>query len=153
MAITPNTTFTTGAVLTAAQMNRLPWGVMAQIVRVSGDITIGTSGTDITGMSVTFTAVAGRLYRASWGASARKETAAGYTQISFTDSANALYGYSIGYTVSGNYVNLSGVSVIAGLTAGSKTFKLRGVSENNTTTFFANSNAPLQLIIEDMGAA
>jgi hypothetical protein len=148
-----NTTFTTGAVLTAAQMNNLPWGVMGTVYRTTADVVIGTTGTDITGMSITFTAVAGRLYRASWGCSARKETAAGYTQISFTDSSNALYGYSIGYTISGNFVNLSGVSIISGLTAGSKTFKLRGVSENNTATFFANANAPLQLIIEDMGAA
>ena len=148
-----NTTFTTGAVLTAAQMNNLPWGVMGKLVRTTGDVTIGTTGTDITGMSVTFTAVAGRIYRASWGVSARKETAAGYTQCSFTDSANALYSYAIGYTVSGNYVNLSGVSEISGLTSGSKTFKLRGVSENNTSTFFANSAAPATLIIEDIGAA
>jgi hypothetical protein len=148
-----NTTFTTGAVLTAAQMNNLPWGVMGTVYRTSGDFTANTSFADITGMSITFTAVAGRLYRASWGASARKETAAGYTQISLTNSSNTLYGYSIGYTVTTNFVNLSGVVIISGLSAGSNTFKLRGISENNTSTIFGNSNAPLTFIIEDMGAA
>jgi hypothetical protein len=104
-------------------------------------------------MSITFTAIAGRLYRASWSGSAQKSTAAGYTQITLADSTNALYGYSLGYTVSGNYVNLSGVSVISGLTAGSKTFKLRGITENNTAVLLAGGTAPLQFMIEDMGAA
>ena len=153
MAITPNTTFTTGAVLIAAQMNRLPWGVMGTAVRTAGDLTLTTTIQDLTGMSITFTAVAGRLYRASWAASAQKNTTAGYTQISFTDSANAFYGYSLAYTVNGNYVNLSGVSVISGLTAGSKTFKLRGITENNTATLLAQATGPLQFMIEDMGAA
>jgi hypothetical protein len=45
------------------------------------------------------------------------------------------------------------VSVISGLTAGSKTFKLRGIAENNTSTVLAGATSPLQFIIEDMGAA
>jgi hypothetical protein len=148
-----NTTFTTGAVLTAAQMNNLPWGVMGTAVRTAGDLTATTTTQDLTGMSITFTAVAGRLYRASWGGNARKETAAGWTQISFTDSANVRYGFAIANTLGGQFVNLSGVAVISGLTAGSKTFKLRGVAENNTSTIFAIATEPLQLIIEDIGAA
>lgn len=148
-----NTTFTTGAVLTSAQMNNLPWGVVGHVVRQSGDLTATTVIQDLTDMSITFTAVAGRLYRASWGANGLKNTAAGYTQISFTDSSNVLYGYSLAYTVNGNYVNLSGVSLISGLTAGSKTFKLRVVTENNTSTIIAQATGPLQFMIEDMGAA
>ena len=148
-----NTTFTTGAVLTAAQMNNLPWGVVGTAVRTAGDLTITTTNQDLTGMSITFTAVAGRLYRASWGANALKNTTAGYIQISFTDSTPTLYGFSLTYGVNGNYVNLSGVSVISGLTAGSKTFKLRGITENNTATLLAQATGPLQFIIEDIGAA
>ena len=148
-----NTTFTTGAVLTAAQMNNLPWGVAGTAVRTAGNLTINTGYSDLTSMSITFTAVAGRLYRASWGVGALKETAAGYTQLTFTDSANVVYGYSIMYTLGGGYINLSGVSLISGLTAGSKTFKLRGITENNTAVIIANSDAPAQLIIEDIGAA
>ncbi len=131
----------------------LPWGVMGTVYRNTGDFTGTTTLGDITGMSITFTAVAGRIYRASWGAGARKETAAGWSQITFADSANALYGYSIQYAIANQYLNLSGVSVITGLTAGSKTFKLRGVTENNTVSIFGNTNAPLQFIIEDIGPA
>jgi hypothetical protein len=153
MAINPNTDFTTGQVLTSAEQNRFPRGVMGTAVRTSGDLTLTTTNQDLTNMSITFTAVADRLYRASWSANALKNTTAGYTQISFTDSTPTLYGYSLAYTVNGNYVNLSGVSVISGLTAGSKTFKLRGIAENNTSTVLAGATSPLQFIIEDIGAA
>jgi hypothetical protein len=153
MAINPNTDFTAGAVFTADQANLFPRGVMGTAVRTSGDLTLTTANQDLTDMSITFTAVAGRLYRASWGANALKNTTAGYIQISFTDSTPTLYGFSLTYGVNGNYVNLSGVSVISGLTAGSKTFKLRGITENNTATLIAQATGPLQFMIEDMGAA
>ena len=153
MAINPNTDFTAGQVATADQMNRFPRGVMGTAVRTTGNLTLTTVNQDLTDMSITFTAVAGRLYRASWGANGLKNTTAGYTQITFANSANTLYGYSIAYAVSGNYFNLSGVSVISGLTAGSKTFKLRGITENNTATLIAQPTGPLQFMIEDMGAA
>jgi hypothetical protein len=148
-----NTTFTSGAVLTAAQMNNLPWGVVGTATRVAGDVTLGPAQTDITSMSITFTAVAGRIYRATWSVNALKNTTAGWTEAFFTDSANVIYGASIGYTIAGQWVNLSGVSLVSGLTAGSKTFKLRLQVENDTSLVVANSNLPCQLMIEDMGAA
>jgi hypothetical protein len=148
-----NTTFTTGAVLTAAQMNNLPWGVMGTAVRTAGNLTLGPAQVDITGMSITFTAVAGRLYRATWSVNALKNVAAGWTEIFFMDSANATYGASIGYSIANGWVNLSGVSLISGLTAGSKTFKLRMEAENNTSLIVANAGLPCQMMIEDMGAA
>ena len=153
MAINPNTDFSSGAVLTAAQQNRFPRGVMGTAARTAGNLTATTTVSDLTGMSITFTAVANRLYRASWGANAVKETTGGYTQLTFADSANTVYGYSIVYVVAGGYINLSGVSLISGLTAGSKTFKLRAIAENNTSTILASATAPLQFIIEDIGPA
>jgi hypothetical protein len=148
-----NTTFTTGAVLTAAQMNNLPWGVVAYGARTAGNVTLGPTQADITGMSVTFTAVAGRLYRANWSVNIQKQTSAGWTEAFFTDSANVVYGIAIGYSVAGNYANLSGSTYITGLTAGSKTFKLRLEVESNTAVVIAVSAAPCVMIIEDMGAA
>jgi hypothetical protein len=153
MAINPNTNFTVGQVATSDQMNRFPRGVMGKAVRTSGNLTIGPGIADITDMSITFTAVAGRIYRATWSVNALKNTAAGWTEAFFTDSANVIYGASIGYTIAAQWVNLSGVSEISGLTAGSKTFKLRLEPENNTSLVVANANLPCQLIIEDIGAA
>jgi len=58
---TPNTTFTAGQILTAAQQNNFPFGIVAETTLASNYA--NTAGTfDITGLSVTFTGVASRKY-------------------------------------------------------------------------------------------
>lgn len=148
-----NTTFTAGQVVTAAQMNNLPWGVVGYVARTTGNVTLGPAQADITSMSITFTAVAGRLYRATWSVNIQKQTSSGWTEAFCTDSSNVVQGIAIGYTVAGNYANLSGTTYITGLSAGSKTFKLRLECEANTAIVIATSGAPCVFIIEDMGAA
>jgi len=148
-----NTTFTTGAVLTAAQMNNLPWGVAGTAVRTSGNVSLGPAQADITSMSTTFTAVAGRLYRANWSVNVQKITSSGWIESFFTDSSNVVYGIAIGYTIAGSYANLSGSTIISGLTAGSKTFKLRLECQADTASVIATTGAPCVLVIEDIGAA
>jgi hypothetical protein len=64
MAISPNTDFTAGAVLTAAQQNRFPRGVMAYTASTTPDATITAEEVQITGSS--FTAVANRYYRITY---------------------------------------------------------------------------------------
>jgi len=61
MAISPNTDFSSGAVLTAAQQNRFPRGVMAVGNKTTAQNGI-TTETEIVS-SGTFTAVANRYYR------------------------------------------------------------------------------------------
>lgn len=56
-----NTTFSTGAVLTSTQMNNLPFGLVANATRTTAQTGIGVL-TDLTGLSVTFTAIANRQY-------------------------------------------------------------------------------------------
>ena len=148
-----NTTFTTGAVLTSAQMNNLPWGAMGTAVRTAGNVSLGPTQADITSMSITFTAVAGRLYRATWSVNVQKISSSGWTEAFCTDSANVVYGIAIAYTVAGSYANLSGTTIFNNLTAGSKTFKLRLECEANTATVIATSGAPCVFMIEDIGAA
>jgi hypothetical protein len=65
MAINPNTDFVSGAVLTASQQNRFPRGVMDQATS-STSYTLTLTETITTGMSVTFDAVAGRLYKLTY---------------------------------------------------------------------------------------
>ena len=65
MAINPNTTFVAGNILTAAQQNRLPFGVCASSSSTT-DYTLTTTLTIATGMSATFTAIANRLYRVTY---------------------------------------------------------------------------------------
>lgn len=64
MAINPNTDFSAGAVLTAAQQNRFPRGVMAFNSVTTTDSTITTEEVQVT--SSAFTAVANRYYRITY---------------------------------------------------------------------------------------
>jgi len=73
MAINPNVTFVAGAIYTAAQANRLPFGVCASSSSTT-DYTLTTSLVIATGMTATFTAITGRLYRITY-----YEPAAGVT--------------------------------------------------------------------------
>ena len=59
MAVTPNTTFVAGAVLTASQMNRFGRGLM---VAPSFSTTGGTFTAEAQQLTTTFTAVNGRAY-------------------------------------------------------------------------------------------
>lgn len=65
MAISPNVTFTAGAVLTATQQNQFPRGVMARATSTTA-YNMTTSDAIATGMTVTFTAEANRYYRITY---------------------------------------------------------------------------------------
>ena len=64
MPIAPNTTFVSGAILTAAQMNALPWGVVA-FAEASTNLTFSSTET-LSITASTFTAVTGRYYRVTY---------------------------------------------------------------------------------------
>lgn len=64
MAINPNTDFTTGAILTAAQQNRFPRGVMGtQTLTTAFATTAPNTTAQDSGMTLTFTEQSGRIYR------------------------------------------------------------------------------------------
>ena len=65
MAINPNTTFVAGNIYTAAQANRLPFGVCASSSSTT-NYTLTTTVTIATGMSATFLPIANRLYRITY---------------------------------------------------------------------------------------
>lgn len=66
MAINPNTDFSSGAVLTAAQQNRFPRGVMARATSQTTYVLTTLPTAQATGMSLTFTAVANRYYKITY---------------------------------------------------------------------------------------
>ena len=61
-----NTTFTTGAILTAAQMNNLPWGVISSKYDTAASISNALTTVQSFFTAPAFTPVAGRLYRATY---------------------------------------------------------------------------------------
>jgi hypothetical protein len=64
MAISPNVDFTSGQVLTAAQQNQFPRGIVAQVSETANGTALPTEQVTLT--ASTFTAVANRYYRITY---------------------------------------------------------------------------------------
>jgi hypothetical protein len=147
-----NTTFTSGQILTAAQMNNLPWGIAGSVARTTSVSALTSSVADITGVSVTFTAVSTRVYKFTFAITGQKISTDGWTAIQLTDSANTQYIEIDQFAPAGSYWNCSGACFKTGLT-GSVTVKLRGLCQSNTSNITVGATAPIILIVEDIGAA
>ena len=154
---TPNDDFTAGQVLTATECNNFPRGVMAYATS-STDYTLTTTTTIATGMTVTWTAVAGRYYRISYYEPAvETATVSGaFTSLSLrpTNAAGTLTQQGILTTVAAvkNTGSLN-VSVIYSSTAGSKTFVGCAASTSTTGTPILGRSVfnPSYLLVEDIG--
>jgi hypothetical protein len=158
MATTPNTTFVAGAILTAAQQNNFARGAMAAPATRTTDQSGITAETLITGMSVTFTAVANRLYKFTWfepyldssgNLSCRFDGRVRLTNISGTVLQQARLSFGGGATLNDHYFTLTGVYTPA---AGSVTLVCTGAASNSTTCRGAATN-PAYFIVEDIGTA
>jgi hypothetical protein len=64
MAISPNVDFVSGAILTAAQQNQFPRGIMQRVASTSS--ATGTNTETVTLTLPAFTAVANRYYRITY---------------------------------------------------------------------------------------
>ena len=134
----------------ASSDGKYPRGVVANIVRTTAVASLGTTTADVTGMSVSFTAVSSRFYRFSFYISGQKISTADYTDIQLADSSNNVIAASTSYAVAGNYWNCAGGVVKTGLT-GSVTYKLRGSCGSGTSNPTAYGTQPLTLVVEDIG--
>ena len=148
-----NTAFSTGAVLTAAQMNNLPFGVCGKAAKTTAT-SVTTTTADVSGLSVTWTAASDRLYRISVSAIART-TAAGtiYINVFITDGSNNEKQYiRNGATTTDMRFGLSGFVYESGL-SGSVTRKIRVSCSASTAEIESASTYPFQMIVEDIGLA
>jgi len=150
-----NTTFTSGAILTAAQMNALPFGAVSTGINITSLSQTGiTTVVDITGASITFTAVSGRRYKASYTISASADAANTGCNISITDSTPTTQQQSVyNLAVSGEQNCLTGVFYFTASSSGSLTRKLRVQRQygSGNITLTALSTLALQFQIEDIG--
>ena len=147
-----NTTFTSGAILTASQMNALPFGVVKAVKGTAGNQSLTGTTTDITGMTSTFTAISGRLYKVTFSGLFVKSSAAGDIDIFITDgSNNIIYDFFQTQPLS-SYTVISFTGVLSGL-SGSTTIKARVSVSAGAGTLFMTSSNPSTFIIEDIGQA
>lgn len=152
MAINPNTNFAVSDVLTAAQQNRFPRGVMAFTAVTTSDTTITTvEEVQITGSS--FTAVANRYYKVTYfepGISATNGS--GNARIRLTNISGTVYQLqSVAVpSAGGGFVHMSAVTT---LTAGTTNFVATLQSDGGTIQASRASFRYAFLLVEDIGPA
>jgi hypothetical protein len=147
-----NTTFTSGAILTAAQMNALPFGLVAEPIVITSNQTGITTNTDVTGASITFTGIAGRKYKASFVSLYTSATASIRVSYSVTDGSNTQQiPFIFVNNVAGTDQTATGSYTFTA--TGSTTRKLRISPSSNTVAITAGSGFPTQFWIEDIGTA
>ena len=150
----PNTTFVAGNILTAAQQNNLPFGRVAAPVNITANQGTITTVVDITGATITFTGVAGRLYKACFYGLFNSTVATDVFAILLTDSANTLQQLFL-FTPATTQDVSWGTEFVFTPGAGSITRKLRiqRQSGTGTGTIVAGATFPTQFWIEDIGSA
>ena len=150
-----NTTFTSGAILTAAQMNNLPFGVAAK-GRNTSDLVLTSSSQAVPNTTVTWTAESTRLY---------KITAYFYFEV--TGGTGVVKGEIYNTATStriqegGTYASATSypsvhLSLYESGLSGTQTRRLNaqflggGIS---AAKCIANANFPVLIIVEDIGLA
>lgn len=148
MAINPNTDFVSGDVLTAAQQNRFPRGVMSYTSSTSSDTTITTEETQFT--ATAFTAVANRYYRITYH-EPDLYAGTGYFTSKIKNGATTL---QTGYNTSGASVDRSLTTVWVGtFSAGSITITATLSMSAGTGQAVRSATVVGFVLIEDIGPA
>jgi len=147
---TPNTTFVANTVLTAAQMNNLPFGVMGYVSKVDANFAITTTSTTITGSTITFTGVAGRIYKASFQGLSQKGTADNIITFKIFKGATQI-NQSSQYLVSGAYYIPNCIAVFTA--TGSTSMTVQATADSGTGTIYCSATNPFTFVIEDIGTA
>lgn len=150
MAINPNTLFSSGAVYTADQANRFPRGLMGYQLYAGGSFTATTTPAAITGISITFTGEANRLYKATFtGECASNVSAHRTTAIILKGATNLIEGVT--YAGAGDYSQLTAMALFTA--TGSTTMTVTATANANTSTILGLASPNnMTFVIEDVGA-
>lgn len=126
-------------------------GVVATATKTSQQGSI-TSVTDVTSLSVTFTAVTGRRYRLSFQGQVYSSGSGDTVQVQITDSTNAVQNFGIALANSG-YSKSIRVDAYVTPSAGSVTYKVRALRHTGSGTvgIDCGSTYPAFLVAEDVG--
>ena len=157
MAVTPNTAFTSGQILTAAQMNAFPRGLMTDIVTATSTVNLTTSPvTQLTAAS--FTAVSGRLYRITYFEPRVRGNTSGVdnsTQTQYIYNGATSIQRSTSASIGTNNLFTNSSTIYVGtLTAGATVITARADTTSTTGTAALTRDATMFafLTIEDIGA-
>lgn len=121
----------------------------AQVTANQGSL---SGSADLTGLSVTFTAVAGRRYRVAGYAALQTNAADVVGALRIMEGSTILAGASARLWSTGA-VTVTAQYVTASLTAGAHTIKLNVAFSGGTNTSVAAADNPAFIRVEDIGAA
>jgi len=126
-----------------------PWGYIGRNASSTSQTSI-SSETDLTGLSVTWTAVTGRIYRITLQVRVLQNTSTGANEAKITNSANTLQNKS---TVSLTAASAFTHNIFAFVTpsSGSVTYKGRLSTTAGTTDTVLSSTQQAEFVVEDMG--
>lgn len=133
----------------------LPWGVVGKALITSNFTWSGSSTVDISGLSVTFTALGSRRYRFSIAGYTHTSTASPTTMALFvTDSSNTVMAQSNSTATSASQDSPAILIGYKSGLSGSITLKARVVSTaGGNGTLGASSSSPAWFVVEDIGPA
>ena len=160
MAISPNSTFVIGQVLTAQNANAYPFGNVA-LASSATSYTMTLAAVQTTGMTVSWTAIANRNYRVTYYEPqvTTPSTLSGYTTLRLYENSVAT-----GPQLQQAFVQNSAAVALSGspclvyvgtFSAGTRTVIGAGLASSLTGTPIAGRSALSKafLIVEDMGPA
>lgn len=144
--------FYTGAAWLKGASWNAPWGYIGQATRTTAQSSIGTTVTDLTGLSVTFTALANRRYKITGNISVQQKGAASLScQVLITDGSNTILQTSPQNAYAVDAIATCTPILLTTFSAGSQTVKLRASTFTSTMNTLASSTQPGYLLVEDMG--
>jgi len=149
MAITPNTTFTAGAILTAAQQNRFPFGILGLGV---SDTKATTTANYTTFATATATVMANRSIKVT--VTANVYGYSGNFNVKILEGATEIYSNTCVVAAVAEATPYTYTFVYTPSSAGSKTyeFQLQRIGATNLSQCSVGTRRS-QLLIEDIGTA
>lgn len=147
-------TFVAGEVLTATNLNDLTSGRVSSVSVTSSQGSI-TTITDLTSLTITFTAIASRYYEIRGMVMVQSTVAADRVEVAITDGSNTYVSAASILTSTANVDQSLNVFGLVSPGAGSVTYKLRAlrVSGTGTVTMSASATRPALFLIKDIGSS
>ncbi len=140
-----------GDVLTSANFTKTPGGWIGREQVTANQTTIGTSGTDLTGLSIAVTVGSGRTLRITGQAMLQSKGSAHGSELAVYEGATRLNTGRIEAEAQDSFSTCVVVAYIVSPSAGSHTYKLRATASANTTDMLAGADFPAFILVEDIG--
>lgn len=146
-----NSEFVAADAALQTQITALPKGRVGSGTATAGQTGI-TTGSDLTGLSVTFTATAGRRYKVSAFVRLLQNTSAATATLRLFDAGGTqLDAWQATFAASDRHTAV--ILHESTPSAGSVTYKLNATTNAGTLDVVASATAPARIIVEDIGLA